>query len=175
MNRISPSFALSLVLASVAAIGCGNAKSGTTDTPVQATPVAQARPAPKPRSETMVIPTGTDIMATLVSGLSTDINHSGDPFRARTTESVQVDGRTVVPAGSMIHGVLSNVQDSGKIKGRARMTLSFTQIEDSPVRYAANSPSPIFNVDRRYYWCEDGIWYDSDSNEARAPNTRSTS
>ena len=38
----------------------------------------------------------------------------------------------------------------------------FTQIEDSPVRYAANSPSPIFNVDRRYYWCEDGIWYDSD-------------
>jgi hypothetical protein len=38
----------------------------------------------------------------------------------------------------------------------------FTQIPDSSVRYAVNSPSPIFNVDRRYYWCEDGIWYDSD-------------
>jgi hypothetical protein len=38
----------------------------------------------------------------------------------------------------------------------------FTDIPDSPVRYAVNSPSPIFNCDRRYYWCEDGIWYDSD-------------
>lgn len=38
----------------------------------------------------------------------------------------------------------------------------FTEVADSSVRYAVNSPSPIFNVDRRYYWCEDGIWYDSD-------------
>lgn len=38
----------------------------------------------------------------------------------------------------------------------------FTDIPDSTVRYAVNSPSPIFNVERRYYWCEDGIWYDSD-------------
>jgi len=38
----------------------------------------------------------------------------------------------------------------------------FAEISDSPVRYAVNSPSPIFSCDRRYYWCEDGIWYDSD-------------
>ena len=38
----------------------------------------------------------------------------------------------------------------------------FTQIPDTQVQYAANSPSPIFYTDRRYYWCEDGIWYDSD-------------
>src|SRR5205085_6592434 len=38
----------------------------------------------------------------------------------------------------------------------------FTEVADGSVRYAVNSPYAVFNVDRRYYCCEDGIWYDSD-------------
>lgn len=37
----------------------------------------------------------------------------------------------------------------------------FEEISDSSVSYAVNSPNPVFYVDRRYYWCNDGIWYDS--------------
>ncbi|RPH51602.1 MAG: hypothetical protein EHM91_00995, partial [Planctomycetota bacterium] len=38
----------------------------------------------------------------------------------------------------------------------------FTPVEGSSVQYAVNTPSSIFSVGRRYYWCNDGIWYDSD-------------
>ncbi|HZE99335.1 MAG TPA: hypothetical protein VE981_20190 [Planctomycetota bacterium] len=38
----------------------------------------------------------------------------------------------------------------------------FTPVADTPVRYAVNTPYSIFCVDSRYYWCLDGIWYDSD-------------
>ncbi|MBI3855970.1 MAG: hypothetical protein HY293_09805, partial [Planctomycetes bacterium] len=38
----------------------------------------------------------------------------------------------------------------------------FADIPQCSVRYAVNTPCPIFLVDRRYYWCQEGIWYDSD-------------
>jgi hypothetical protein len=38
----------------------------------------------------------------------------------------------------------------------------FTEIPDCSVQYAVNTPCSIFLADRRYYWCQDGIWYDSD-------------
>lgn len=38
----------------------------------------------------------------------------------------------------------------------------FAPIADSSVEYAVNTPYSIFSVNRRYYWCNNGIWYDSD-------------
>jgi hypothetical protein len=38
----------------------------------------------------------------------------------------------------------------------------FAAIDGSAVEYAVNTPASIFCVGRRYYWCNDGIWYDSD-------------
>jgi hypothetical protein len=38
----------------------------------------------------------------------------------------------------------------------------FTSITDSSVQYAVNSPYSVFLVQRRYYCCQDGIWYDSE-------------
>jgi hypothetical protein len=38
----------------------------------------------------------------------------------------------------------------------------FTEVQDSPVRYAVNSPYAVFDVYGRYYCCDEGIWYDSE-------------
>ena len=38
----------------------------------------------------------------------------------------------------------------------------FVDIENSPVRYAVNTPYSVFWTGGRYYCCQDGIWYDSD-------------
>src|SRR6185295_11678206 len=38
----------------------------------------------------------------------------------------------------------------------------FTDIPEAGVQYAVNTPASVFCADRRYYWCQDGIWYDSD-------------
>jgi hypothetical protein len=37
----------------------------------------------------------------------------------------------------------------------------FTDIPDLGLSYAVNTPYSIFRVPGRYYWCNDGIWYDS--------------
>ena len=37
----------------------------------------------------------------------------------------------------------------------------FTDIPDLGLQYAVNTPYSIFHVPGRYYWCFDGIWYDS--------------
>jgi hypothetical protein len=38
----------------------------------------------------------------------------------------------------------------------------FQDIPEAGVQYAVNTPYSVFCADRRYYWCFDGIWYDSD-------------
>lgn len=96
-----------------------------------------------PSTETLVVPTGTSLVAVLQTPLSTDANASGDPFAATIVDAIVVDGRTVVPAGSRIDGVLRDVQASGKIKDRAQMTLVFQEIIDSAGKAHAVSAQPL--------------------------------
>jgi hypothetical protein len=37
----------------------------------------------------------------------------------------------------------------------------FTDIPDIGLSYAVNTPYSIFRIPGRYYWCNEGIWYDS--------------
>jgi len=93
--------------------------------------VAQSQKVQKPRSETIVIPDGTNVVASLETRLSTETNHTGDRFVARTTEPILVGGKTVVATGTQIEGALRDVQASGRTSGRARMTLAYEKIVDS--------------------------------------------
>jgi hypothetical protein len=132
MKRLPASIGILILVAAAITAGCTkeqadarNTASGRDAAPARA-PAVQ-----KPRYETLVIPDGTSVAASLNTRLSTETNHAGDPFTATTTQSVIVDGRTIVPAGAQIHGVLSDVQASGRISGRARMTLAYQGIVDS--------------------------------------------
>jgi len=53
----------------------------------------------------------------------------GDPFTLHTVLAKTVDGATVVPAGSKIHGHLSYVDGAGRVAGGAKLTLRFDSIE----------------------------------------------
>jgi hypothetical protein len=119
------------------------AQPASADTTKKEEPAA---PAPKPKTDvrpstpsrpkapavvTLTVPAGTSVSASLVTPLSTATAKDGDAFVATTTEPIVVEGKTVIPAGAQIHGVLQDVQASGRIKGRAQMTLAFQQIDDS--------------------------------------------
>jgi hypothetical protein len=82
----------------------------------------------KTRFTMITVPAGTTVGASLGTRLSTGTNHTGDSFMATTTEPIVVDGQTIVPAGARIRGTLGDVQASGRISGRARMTLGFDEI-----------------------------------------------
>jgi hypothetical protein len=126
MKQIPAGLGIIILVAAAIAVGCAKDPQGA-----QNAAVAQAPAVVKPTYETLVIPDGTNVVASLDRRLSTETNHAGDPFVATTTEPVVVDGKTVVPAGAQIHGVLRDVQASGRIKGRARMTLAYQGIVDS--------------------------------------------
>ncbi len=83
------------------------------------------------RFETLVIPDGTNVLASLDTPLSTANSRSGDRFTITTVDPIIVDGRTVASAGTRIHGVLREVEASGRTSGRARMTLAYEGIVDS--------------------------------------------
>ena len=51
-----------------------------------------------------------------------------DRFEATTVEDLTINGRTVVPAGSVMRGVVSSVQAAGRMHRTANMTLAFDQL-----------------------------------------------
>ena len=140
MKRIAASIGAALfIFLAAASTGC------TKDDAVADTRAFAGRndQASAPRHETLVLPTGTSLIAVLLTRLSTDANSDGDPFVATAVEPIIVDGRTVVPAGSRIDGVLRDVQSSGRIKDGARMTLVFQEIVDSAGKTHSMSALPL--------------------------------
>jgi len=140
VKRIASSIGIVLFLIFAAAsTGCTKADA-TADAKEMAAKAAQEA---APAQETLVLPAGTSFTAVLDTKLSTDSNKDGDPFAATTVDAIVVDGRTVVPAGSRIDGMLRDVQASGRIKDRARMTLVFQEIVDSSGKTNAMSAQPL--------------------------------
>ena len=129
MKRISGSIGILLMSAVVVLSGCANDPGSAAQK--------------QPRSVTMVIPDGTNVVASLETPLSTDTNRTGDQFVARTTEAILVGGKTAVPAGTQIQGVLRDVQASGRTSGRARMTLAYEKIVDSAGKAHSISAVPL--------------------------------
>jgi hypothetical protein len=50
------------------------------------------------------LPTGTAVKMKLETTLATFSSKAGDPFSARVTEPVVVDGKTVIPIGATVEG-----------------------------------------------------------------------
>src|SRR5271163_1905669 len=56
--------------------------------------------------------------------LSSKSSHTGDEFVATVTSSVKVKGTPLIPAGSTIHGVVTEAKSAGKFKGEADLLIS---------------------------------------------------
>ena len=86
---------------------------------------------------------GTSIVAALQSTIETGRNHVGDKVELRTLEDIQVNERTVVPAGSVINGEVTHIDPAGRIAGGAELTLRFTELVLSDGKSYAISAAPI--------------------------------
>src|ERR1700730_14868315 len=64
------------------------------------------------------VPAGTALMAKLETTLATFSNKAGDPFQARLTQPVVLNGKTVIPAGAMIEGRVTRVTEPRRISGK---------------------------------------------------------
>jgi hypothetical protein len=98
---------------------------------------AASRPAPARAAvvRTLTIPDNTVLDVTL------DTTHSSEDSRVEERVSgtlaapVVVDHVTAIPSGAKLSGYLTNVKDSGEVKGRAELGLRFTRLTTGSVTY----------------------------------------
>jgi hypothetical protein len=105
--------------------------------PTPATPAPRATtaaPAPKPAG-TAEIPVGTELDVRLATRLNSGIAAVEDRFEATTLVDFNSGGRTLVPAGSVMRGVVTSVEPATRTNRTARLTLSFDQLTVSGRAY----------------------------------------
>lgn len=78
--------------------------------------------------QTYEVPAGTKVTIRLGQSLSSAVNEAGDEFKATLDDPIVADGRTLAPAGTEVTGLVKHAQESGKVKGKAEMTLALDSI-----------------------------------------------
>ena len=94
-------------------------------------PAAVEAPAPRPRAPEpryVTIPDGTSLRVRLQQALDTGVNKPGDTFSAILDQAIEVDGVVVARRGSVLEGRLPDLQRSGRVKGKASMTLRLVKL-----------------------------------------------
>jgi hypothetical protein len=64
------------------------------------------------------VPAGTALMVKLETTLATFSNKAGDPFQARLTQDVVLNGKTIIPAGAVVEGRVTKVAEPRRISGK---------------------------------------------------------
>jgi hypothetical protein len=64
------------------------------------------------------LPTRTVLNVKLETAITTSTSKSGDPFSARLTQPVTLDGRTVLPVGASVQGRVTMVSEPRRISGK---------------------------------------------------------
>ena len=74
------------------------------------------------------VPTGTEIDVRLQNSLNSGTAVVEDRFEATTLVDLNVNGRVVIPAGSLMRGVVTAVEPGTRTNRTSRMTVSFDQV-----------------------------------------------
>lgn len=77
----------------------------------------------------VVLDEGTEFRVRLLQTLSTSRNERGDSVVAELIEPVTLDGDLALPEGTRLHGSITHLKRAGRIRGRAEMTLQFSEME----------------------------------------------
>jgi len=86
-------------------------------------------------STPVTLPEGTVLAVTLDQAISSEDSRSGEMFDATVSDSIVVDGKTVVPKGSRAIGRIVEAESSGRLHDSGRLVLDLASIEVSGTRY----------------------------------------
>ena len=110
--------------------GSTGAVSGGVTSPAPApAPQASTTGTSRTRAPGMVeIPAGTELDVRLQNSLNSGTAEVEQRFEATTLVDVNVGGRVAIPAGSLMRGVITNVERGTRTNRTSSMTLSFDQV-----------------------------------------------
>ena len=107
----------------LSAIGCGATQRAT---PITTTP--PAGPTEVNASRNGTIPAGQELDVRLQTPLSSETATAEQRFEAVTAVNVTQDGSVLIPAGSLVRGVITDVKRPGRLDRVGSLTLSFDQM-----------------------------------------------
>ncbi len=84
-----------------------------------------------------VIPAGSELVVRLAQPLSSERNASGETFETILDDDVRLGQSVVLRRGSRLTGTLVEVKESGRVSGKARLSLALSQV------YVGASPMAI--------------------------------
>ena len=149
---------LSLTIAiALATSACGTSASDATDAELESANGASAGAATRPetastrpetasaRPETaksagpvyreVTIPAGTTLPLSLTSAIASDTSAVEDRVMAELTRTIVVDGLDALPAGTQLTGYVTDVDESGRVKGRAMIAFRLTSLRVADLDY----------------------------------------
>jgi|SRR5687768_4416689 hypothetical protein len=131
---MKPSTGVLLLAATISAGACAstsNSNSGVISTPQSRTgssTTAPTEPVVANDSRTGVVPTGQELDVRLQSTLSSETATVEQRFEATTVVDLMQNGRVLIPAGSVVSGIVSSVEKAGRVDRTGKMTLSFDRV-----------------------------------------------
>lgn len=108
-----------------------SAANGSSSPAASAVPAAaRTEPARKPvvPPEIINLPSGTTLMVLMIDAVGTDTSQIGDTFSASIREPVIVNGKTVIAKGTKVQGRVETLDEPGRVKGKAAISLVLTQL-----------------------------------------------
>jgi hypothetical protein len=87
-----------------------------------------AAPAPDAAPEVVSVPSGTELTVVMTDAVGTDTSKPGNTFTGSLGESVIVNGKTVIAKGTKVQGRVETVDEPGRVKGKAALSLVLTQL-----------------------------------------------
>jgi hypothetical protein len=131
-----------VLAAFLACVGCATMDSTSTTTPGD-TPVGTAGSAPTQVTSSTpgLIPVGHQIDVRLGTTLNSGTAKTEQRFETTTVVDIEQDGRVLVPAGSVVRGIVRSVDPAGRVDRKGSMTLAFDEIvvrgREYPIRAMA--------------------------------------
>jgi hypothetical protein len=123
-----------------------NAPAAYAPTPSAQSPAPNSTPVPSagssiPRttSQSVVVPSGTQITVRTIDAVDSDKNHPGDKFQASLEQPLVVNDITVAPKGASVYGKLQQVQEAGQLTGKSQLRLALTGIVINGQTYPLSS------------------------------------
>jgi hypothetical protein len=87
----------------------------------------------------VTIPSGTSLPLALTTAVASDTSAVEDRVTAELTQAVRIDGRDVLPAGAQLTGVVTDVDGSGRVTGRAMVAFRFMSLRMGDEQYDVES------------------------------------
>lgn len=121
-----------IAIGAIATVACGATTRDPIDTPTTTTTTSSttvpAGPTEVNASEFGVLPTGQELDLRLQTTLSSETAEPEQRFEATTVADVTQNGQVLIPAGSVVRGVVTAVERPGRLERVGRLTLSFDQM-----------------------------------------------